>query len=504
MNDRRRGMYALLLVCIMMSGPASSAAMHAAGHTGIELSGHAAPSGMPQWADGIFNGTIYRDDEATGTVDGYVTLGRNSQRGWFTGTWSIAGGQGNVSGMFFGLLLLGQVTVPGSSGMSIPLVGIVQSNASWFTVRLLSPPGRHLQVSGSHHVSFLPKPGGEYDIGTATMHLVDGEREERFTDDLSDIREVMLQLWYPAVDATGERASYMDAETFDWLKHEAPIPLFWIPDDAYSDVLPHAVRGALPPVGQTFPVLLFSHGYDGVREIYTSLIEELVSHGYVVAAVQHPYVAGVTVFPDGRVVEHQEPPSDQDEAAAYFRMAFDTVVGDIEFALDVLESMESPLAACFDLDRVGVYGHSFGGGASAAICNRDARVLAGAALDGFFHGDAAENGTRTSFLSLLAEGHFEQDATLQQMWNRTSSDIYLATVAGAAHYSYTDVGLLLTHFAPLVPRQLVGFGTIEPKRLIEIANAYTQAFFDAYLKGHPLDVLLDLAAEYPEVNFEYK
>lgn len=504
MAFRRRALYALLLACIMTGGMISGSALHAQ-HLDVErqadggLDGKAAE--LPRWADGSFNGTIYRGGEAAGAASGFVKLGRTSQRGWFTGTWRTDDRQGEVAGFFFGPLLLGQFNASGSPG-TMPLVGVLQSNASCFTARLLSPPG--LQVSGGRRASFLPAPGGAYDIGTTTMHLVDHERGEPFTDDPSDNREVMLQVWYPAAAGShDERAAYMDPETFDWLKHEAPIPLFWIPDDAYSFVQPHAVRDA-PPAGQRFPVLLFSHGYDGVREIYTSLIETLVSHGYVVAAVQHPYVAGVTVFPDGRVVEHQPAPSDPDEAEGYFQMAFDAVVGDIAFVLDVLPTMEPPLRACFNLSRVGIYGHSFGGGASAAICNQDERVLAGTALDGYFQGEVVKNGLQQPFLSLLAEGHFKRDASLRQLWNRTHSDIYMATVAGAAHYSYTDVGLLLTHVAPLIPRQAVGFGSIEPKHLIEITNAFTLAFFDVYLKDAPLDELLDLAGEYPEVSFDYK
>jgi dienelactone hydrolase len=501
MHPGHRALAVLLLIGIMIAGTASGSVLHtAAPRSQAAMTTHGGGSDRPGWADGAFTGTIYQNDEQAGTAAGFIRLGRNSQRGWFTGTWTLRATQGNMSGVFFGMLLLGCCTTP--AGISMPLVGVMQSNTSWFSVRIISPPGR-MQVSGMRSASFLPAPDGPYDIGTTSMHLVDREREERFTDDPSDVREMMLQLWYPAAQAVGDRAAYMDAETFDWLKHEAPIPLFWIPDDAYTSVMPHAA-GDAPPADERFPVLLFSHGYDGVREIYTSLIETLVSHGYVVAAVQHPYVAGVTVFPDWRVIEHQPAPSDPEEADAYFSMAFDTVLDDIEYVLDVLPELDAPVRACLDLGRVGIYGHSFGGGASAATCNRDARVTAGAALDGFFHGGPVENGTARPFLSLLAEGHFQRDATLRQMWNRTSGDIYMAEVAGAAHYSYTDVGLLLTHLAPLIPRPLVGFGSIEPKRLMAISNAYTLAFFDVYLKGQPLDTLLDLADRYPEVTFDYK
>jgi hypothetical protein len=48
-------------------------------------------------------------------------------------------------------------------------------------------------------------------------------------------------------------------------------------------------------------VLIFSHGRGGYRQHNTMQVEELVSHGYIVAAIDHPYAATGVVFPDGRI-----------------------------------------------------------------------------------------------------------------------------------------------------------------------------------------------------------
>src|SRR5260370_19396226 len=56
-----------------------------------------------------------------------------------------------------------------------------------------------------------------------------------------------------------------------------------------------------------FPVVILSHGLGGSGFGYTSLIEHLVSHGYVVAAIAHTYAAGAVLFPNGRIVlEHHD------------------------------------------------------------------------------------------------------------------------------------------------------------------------------------------------------
>ena len=44
----------------------------------------------------------------------------------------------------------------------------------------------------------MPTPTGKHKIGTSIHHWVDQEREEWFTDDPNDFRQIMIQLWYPA------------------------------------------------------------------------------------------------------------------------------------------------------------------------------------------------------------------------------------------------------------------------------------------------------------------
>ena len=158
----------------------------------------------------------------------------------------------------------------------------------------------------------------------------------------------------------------------------------------------------------------------------------------------------------------------------------------------------------FDLSHIGVYGHSFGGGAAAMMCHLDDRVIAGLALDGYFQGDVVTQEFDKPFLMMLAEGHFDQDNASQALWEKITGGAYRAEVTGSTHYGYTDVGILLTHLTPLLSRKTVGFGTIAPKRLIEITNAYEQAFFGIHLQGKNLDSILNLSDLYEEVYFEYK
>jgi len=51
-----------------------------------------------------------------------------------------------------------------------------------------------------------------------------------------------------------------------------------------------------------YPVVVYSHGWNGFRTINANQMEALASHGYIAVSIDHTYGALVTVFQDGRVV----------------------------------------------------------------------------------------------------------------------------------------------------------------------------------------------------------
>ena len=50
----------------------------------------------------------------------------------------------------------------------------------------------------------LPELTGPYQVGTVTYHMVDAAREEIYTETAGDVREIMVQLWYPAEPDDGD------------------------------------------------------------------------------------------------------------------------------------------------------------------------------------------------------------------------------------------------------------------------------------------------------------
>jgi dienelactone hydrolase len=467
-------------------------------------------AGSPvDWPDGSFQGIWNKQKDGTsGSLWGVLNQGRRATRGSFSGEWNSSSGTetGMFHGVFYGILLVGQWNVT-ETGTTTNVMGILRLNDTHFSARLLSGGFGLITISGVHDASFLPKLTGAYGVGVRTMHLIDASRLENFTTNSTDVREMMVQLWYPteASDA-GTRTEYMDYPTFQWLKDRSPIPLVTIPNDAYLFVRPHG-RNETSIAAGMFPVVIFSPGYDGVYQIYTSFIEDLVSHGFVVASINHPYVSGITVFPDGRTVGLAEVPTDPVARSAFFNMSLRTIAQDAKFVLDTITEMNATdpdFSGHFDLSDVGIYGHSFGGANTAVCCYEDSRFDAGLTLDGVFYQQFIPGNITVPFLYMFAEARLANDSTISYMWNHTINDTFKMSIAGSTHYAFTDVGVLLSHLVPLVPPRLLLFGSIPPKRMVNITRTYVTVFFEVTLKGEPIETLLNLSTQFDEVQFDYK
>jgi predicted dienelactone hydrolase len=114
----------------------------------------------------------------------------------------------------------------------------------------------------------FPRPSGPYQIGTVTYHWIDAARAETFTDDQTDHRELMVQIWYPAEPASGARRG-------PYLSHPGEVGtalaevLLGLPPFVFSHlkyIRTNAVPDAPVSTAQSrYPVILFSHGRGGVR-----------------------------------------------------------------------------------------------------------------------------------------------------------------------------------------------------------------------------------------------
>ena len=115
------------------------------------------------------------------------------------------------------------------------------------------------------------------------------------------------------------------------------------------------------------PLIVFSHGFGSVRTDLRYLAEHLASHGYVVAALEHPgsneTSSKVVSKGKNRLVEPQE---------------FLDRPRDISFILDELaqlnQTANNPLQGKLATNNVMVVGYSFGGGTALALAGGELQI----------------------------------------------------------------------------------------------------------------------------------
>lgn len=356
----------------------------------------------------------------------------------------------------------------------------------------------------------LPPPEGPYAIGTSVHHWTDAKRGDPFTGAPADRREILVQVWYPAVPVPGGRpAPYIDDGAA-----LAPLGrLLGLPGFIFGhlpSVKTNAVADAPVATGAgRFPVVIFSHGRAGYRQHNTVLMEHLASRGYVVAAIDHPYAAAGVRFPDGRLVLLDPRMVDR----AFIDSRIPDLARDVGFALDQLAGLEAhgPLAGRLDLSRVGMMGVSLGGETTALACHDDPRLRACMIVDVWIPDAALRDGLAQPTLLLTrdlatmrAERWSQADAVstdddMRNLFRRLSGDGYLVRAPGLYHTDFADTALL----SPLT-RPLGLTGSVDPRRARGIVNDVTLAFFDRYLKDSPAPLLDRPSAYYREVLIEQR
>ena len=383
----------------------------------------------------------------------------------------------------------------------------------------------------------FPHPTGPYVIGTLTYHWVDASRADIFTVDPNARRELMVQVWYPAdAGPSTTRAPYMpeaDAVMAAFARiHGQPGFLF----NQFKHVTTNAVAAARVAAGQpSYPVLIFLAGAAGFRQMNTFQVEELVSHGYIVAAIDQPGAAADVVFPDGRELAGVPVPQLQalirpsylqnatapllQGRALEARSIVPYLTRDVSFALDQLAVLNQAdpnhlLTGRLDLQRVGSFGVSLGGIVGGEACLHEPRVRACLMMDAPMAADVVAAGlakpsmwiTRDAASMRLerqrAGGWSEAEikahlTSMRVVFEALPESGYFVQVPGTFHSNFMD----LPNWTPLASWLNLA-GPIDAQRAHDIINAYSLAFFDRHLRGSPAKLLDGPAEQYPEVLFE--
>ena len=253
----------------------------------------------------------------------------------------------------------------------------------------------------------LPAPRGNYAVARIGYDWIDRSRPEALSKIPNAHREIMVYVWYPTEKGRKNKpAEYLPGvESIAKSSEVESMKVFW--DDSWDLVVSGQIEtdtSEKSPIAKgkaRFPLVVFSPGLGVPSTTYTTLIEEVVSHGYIVASIEPTYEVPVA-FPDGRVVPFSEEatgrnqPTPPDETREKFlqRMHafdaphFDKWAADIRFTIDQVTSVNiagknaAPFAGRVDLNNIAAWGHSFGGRAAPRACQLDQRIKACLNADG--------------------------------------------------------------------------------------------------------------------------
>ncbi|MFC7533200.1 alpha/beta hydrolase family protein [Actinoplanes sp. GCM10030250] len=332
----------------------------------------------------------------------------------------------------------------------------------------------------------MPAPTGPHLVGTVSLHLAD--------------RNTMASVWYPAAPGARRhpRALWMPAAPMRGLLGDNGFD----PDVATGPLT--SGREGAPALPGRHPVILFSHGAAGHRSEATVVVQELASHGFIVATVDHPHDAYVE-FPDGRLAVPD------DVSTTPWTHAYD-----ILFVLDRLEKiaagrnpgrlpLPAGLGAALDMRHVGVFGFSKGGTAAALVMNEDSRVRAGLSFDGLMESGPRPTALDRPFMLMTADFNRADAPAVEEFWQLLRGWRLDVRAKGGLHGAYCDHEWVIPQLVRLMgsgDEEIESWiGTLDPVRATRIQQAYPLAFFDRHLRGARSRLLDGPSRAFPEVCF---
>jgi predicted dienelactone hydrolase len=374
----------------------------------------------------------------------------------------------------------------------------------------------------------LTAPDGPHVVGSRSFSLLDESRNEAYFGAPDERRELYLQVWYPG--------------TIDQAQSQPPVRTLWEelnrrPRDIVTFLFGY-LRGIkthtyqdipLSTADTSYPAIVFSHSLGLTAEQNTPLMEHLASHGYVAIGVGHTRMTlrvissqGQAIYPDpdrlgeafteGAALDPQEfdvraarTNSAEERAEIVFELGERATrmneqvairVADLRLVLDVIATPTkgpSELATLLervDSNRIGLLGMSVGGATVIEVCKIDTRCRAGVNLDGGLFGQYQRRPLHAPFLSMVSASNQKYG---EHLLVNSVSDYYEVLVEGAGHGDFCDMTFLMPFM-----KWLGANGPIDPMRVVDIVNAVSLKFFDAYLRDGPKPRFG--AQEFPELR----
>ena len=254
---------------------------------------------------------------------------------------------------------------------------------------------------------------GDYPVGVTTLQLAKGP---------------LVEVWYPAVEGTTGTDSY------DTRDYTPPAIKALLTGDAEATYSYAAGRDADVADG-AFPVVLFSHGFTGIRMQSSFLTSHLASHGMIVVSPEHPSRDLTNVL--GGTASGDRADS----------------VDDLLQSLDLITAAGADATSRFnghvDAERVAALGHSAGGGTIVGAA-KDPRIDTYVSMaSGVQLGNGDANSTTTTdpaslpdkpsfFLGGTVDAVVPLETVTRKAFETVPSPSLLWAITGVGHNGFDD------------------------------------------------------------------
>jgi pimeloyl-ACP methyl ester carboxylesterase len=277
------------------------------------------------------------------------------------------------------------------------------------------------------------------------------------------------------------------------------------PRVVFAPECPECPRPSLDKSVQRRPVVIYSHGLFGWRQLASSAITRLVSEGYVVLSLDHSPTAYITRPPRGGKYlpfDFRLPPGfgGTEKEHEFYNSGLERRVLELQAVMDFVcggaatlcarglgrgEGDEGGAAAMLaelvDPQRLHLFGHSFGAATIASVCARDSRVKSAVLLDSWLFPMPAEDlahGSRATILFLsssnwnLGKAQISRRTQFVDATKQKGVRAFLIRVNATDHQNFCDIFQLCA--SPLLTGMI---GPVDAYALMNSLNTVVAKFF---------------------------
>ena len=311
------------------------------------------------------------------------------------------------------------------------------------------------------------------------------------------MRELSVWIWYPTAGTAGQKAPYLPAAWADAANQVNGPAAFLFQDN--NSVQTNSIAGA--QLEGRPPVVVLMPGLGNSVPEYTTIAEDLASHGYAVVGINMTG-SSLVGFPDGHLTYGTTQGSvNETNVTAWYPQAERVTTVWAKDAAFVVASLDKtpPGIGALDFSGVAYVGHSLGGAASFEACRQDSHCATAVDLDGTLWTDVRHTGLQVPSLILR-----HPNATCDAFCEAANTDFAqvkatgtrLLTLQGSEHLNFSDSSVL---FEPAL-HPLGYLGPIDGARAILITRDVLRSFLDAPMRGAPAAAFESTVGRYSELR----